>query len=172
MRQTVKTLLLLLCVSSLLGANVATELHATKTSSVTSSTKPPSELIQVGCDNTCCSVDSRARDSCDRCETICCPKRVEGEVKKHCWKVESKLVCIPSFRWPWQLRAPRSPDCGDGCDCGVEGSRCGKVRCVNVLEKHEFTCKKCSYEWEAKCVRSSSRPQNCSQACCPRCGCE
>jgi len=167
-------ILLLLYVISWFGVNAVAKQLATKISSVASSEK---QLIQVGCDNACCSSDSCGGVCC--CEAVCCPQQVEKEVKEHCWKVESKLVCIPSFRWPWQRKTNQSPDCGDGCDCGVEGCRlrcgkvrCGKVRCVNVLEKHETTCKEYSYEWEAKCVRSSSRPRSGSQACCPRCGCE
>ncbi len=99
----------------------------------------------------------------DRCELVCSPKRVEKEVEKHCWLVEPKNVCIPGFRWPWERYRGKTPDCGDGCD-GCDSCCtpvCGKVRCVNTLEKHKTTCEKCGYEWEVQCVRSSKPCRKC-----------
>jgi len=93
---------------------------------------------------------------CTQCEPVCSPRRVKKEEKKHCWKVLPKYVCIPGYKLPWQ-------------SCGTP--RCGRVRCINVLEKHEYKCEKCGYEWEVKMVRTGKK-QCCNRRsnCCPDCG--
>ena len=109
------------------------------------------------CGSGCCGC------SC-RCEPICCPRCVVGEVEKKCWKVECDFVCIPKFRWPWE-RSKKSKGscdaccddgcCGDGCcgeNCCCDLPKCGKVKTINVLEQHKYTCKECGYEWDIKCV--------------------
>jgi hypothetical protein len=116
----------------------------------------------------CCET---ADGSCCCFEPMCCPKCVTEEVEKSCWKVSSELVCIPGFRWPWECR---QGDCkcghgvGDGCVCPP---KCGRVRCVNVLEQHKYTCDQCGYEWEIKCVRSADGC-SCAKGGCPHCGCD
>ncbi len=106
----------------------------------------------------CCDDGNR---NCCR-EPVCCPKCVTQDVEKSCWLVNSELVCIPGFRWPWECR-------DGGCDCGGEGGdgcacppKCGRVRCVNVLEQHKYTCKECGYEWEVKCVRRGNSCNACA----------
>ncbi len=131
-----------------------------------------SKLTLVGCDSSCCA--SGTNSCCgDCCEAVCYPKRVEKEVKKHCWKVESKIVCIPKFRWPWERC---SSSCNSGCDGGSECKReccaplCGRTRCINVLEKDSHQCQECGYEWEIKYIRSKSRAKSGGNRCCPDCG--
>ncbi|MCA9233092.1 MAG: hypothetical protein KDA57_20770 [Planctomycetales bacterium] len=132
---------------------------------------PDLGVIQVGCDDCRCGKNCGGRCCSECCEAVCCPKRVEKEVKKHCWKVEPKLVCIPGFRWPWERCDHKNPGCADGCDCAeCCALPCGRVRCVNVLEKHEYKCQECGYEWEAKCIRSSSQKGSCCGRSCPSCG--
>ena len=98
------------------------------------------------------------------CEPICCPKCFTEEVEKSCWLVKSELVCIPGFRWPWECR---KGDCncgggvGDGCVCPP---KCGRVRCVNVLEQHKYTCEECGYEWEVKCDCHGNNCDTCASA--------
>jgi hypothetical protein len=117
----------------------------------------------------CCELAGKA--SCC-CEPMCCPKCVTEEVEKSCWLVKSELVCIPGFRWPWECRAGDC-DCSrgvsDGCVCPP---KCGRVRCVNVLEQHKYTCEDCGYEWEVKCVRTSGGSCSCTNGRCPGCGCD
>ncbi len=90
---------------------------------------------------------------CSCCEPVCCPKRIEGQEEKSCWKVAGEYVCVPGFRFPW-----------DKC-CGP---KCGWVRCVNVLEEHKYECDTCGYEWEVKyvCTSAGKHRQQCK---CPRC---
>jgi len=126
------------------------------------------QVTPAGCDCTC------PKDSCCCSQSVCCPKVVEKEIKKHCWKVTPELVCIPKFRWPWQQSSAKSPSCGDGCDGGCQSCQpsCGRVRCINVLEKHEYTCKQCGYEWSIKRVCSSNGSCDSAAGCCPDCGCK
>ncbi len=125
-----------------------------------------SQVVPTGCDGgSCCN------DCCT--ESVCCPVRVEVEVKKHCWNVKTENVCIPGFRWPWECNSKvKKPSCGDCCDTGCDSCapRCGRVRCVNVLEKHEYTCKKCGYEWKVKSVCRGNSTCDASNCCCPECG--
>ena len=69
---------------------------------------------------------------------LCEPTPTTEKDKKHCWCIETKDVCIPHIRWPWQ------PCC--------EPPKCGRVRTVKVLKKVEYECEKCGYKWEIKCA--------------------
>lgn len=65
------------------------------------------------------------------------------------------------------------PNC-EKCPCKDPGKpTCGRVRCIKVLEKHDYTCDECGYEWEVKCVRSGRGASRCGKGgcCCPSCGC-
>lgn len=122
-----------------------------------SPTQPDAKVKPAAC--------SEGGSGCCSCrEPLCCPKCVTEEVEKSCWLVKSELVCIPGFRWPWECRAGDC-DCGgevgDGCACPP---KCGRVRCVNVLEQHKYTCKECGYEWEVKCVRRGNNCDTCASA--------
>ncbi len=96
------------------------------------------------------------------CEPVCCPRCVVGEVEKRCWNVKCKNVCIPRFRWPWECRDKSSGGCDADCGCAEDTCcgdgrcgtppKCGRVRTVNTLEQHKYTCKECGYEWDIKCV--------------------
>lgn len=138
------------------------------------------QLQQTAC-HRCGKVKCNCNCSC--CEPVCCPKRVTEKEKKHCWCVKSEFVCIPFFRLPWECcKCPTDCSCKDCCDGGAGcaagcgrgtcGPVCGWVRCINVLEKKEYECEKCGYEWEVKCVRrSGGRCSPCAGGgCCPKCG--
>ncbi len=107
------------------------------------------------------------------CEPVCCPQRVVEKEEKTCWKVSSKFVCIPGFRFPWECcnscgaGSNCCENCGGCCSCGTP--LCGTVRCVNILEQHKYECEKCGYLWEVKCVRTNRDCQRCP-ANCPHCG--
>lgn len=84
---------------------------------------PCCNKTKVGCDNSCC--ESQGCKSCRlHVETL--------KVKKSCFYVECKEICIPPVRFPWQK-----------C-CEL---KCGKVKTVRVLKKHDYTCEKCGYKW-------------------------
>ena len=135
-------------------------------------------VTPVSCTDSCCGGGACSGGNCC-CEAVCCPKRVTEEVKQHCWKVEPELVCIPGFRFQCNWNSPKcgrsgcDTCCGDVCSSGHDNCcppKCGRVRCIHVLEKHEYTCEKCGYEWEAKCVRAS-KACGCRDSCnCPACG--
>ncbi len=55
------------------------------------------------------------------------------EVKKSCYRVECRDVCIPSIRFPWQK-------------C-VDSPRCGKVIRVKVLVDDSRSCPDCKHDW-------------------------
>lgn len=134
-------------------------------------------VTPAGCTDSCCGGgECCVSDCCGSCcgEAVCCPNRVTEEVKKHCWKVKYENVCIPGFRFEcnWVKKRNNGCDCGDTCcssgSCGTP--TCGRVRCIKVLEKHEYTCDKCGYEWEVKCVRSGNNCNGDGGCCCPKCG--
>ncbi len=139
------------------------------------------EVTRASCDDDCCGEESCCSDGCKagHCSTkvVCCPKKITEEVKKHCWNVKKEWICIPSFRfarnWGKDKNSQGDCKCGDSCsgdscsNCGKP--TCGRVRCIKVLEKHEYTCKTCGYEWELKYLREGSvgsRPKRCQ---CPQC---
>lgn len=137
-------------------------------------------VTQVSCGASCgggdCCQGSGCGKCCCCCKAVCCPKCVTEEVKKHCWLVKSELVCIPRFQFNLFANFCKygNNDCGDCCSngcCRCTSPSCGRVRCINVLEKHEYTCKECGYEWDVKCVRTGG-VRCCGERCsCPSCGC-
>ena len=153
------------------------------------------EVHPTGCTDSCCGGGDRCKKSCCDggccngknccCEAVCCPKRITEEVKKNCWLVKPELVCIPGFRFQCNWNRDKScnrGNCYDTCTGGEGGCSkgsccecapptCGRVRCVNVLEKHEYKCEECGYAWEAKCVRTSNGCCRSKGGCnCPSCG--
>ncbi len=100
-------------------------------------------MQQCGCgQNQCdggCRFSRRAKRSCKTC--VQCPQ-CDGEmckleldnskVKKTCFKVEQKAVCIPPVRMPWMKCCPPGTS---------------KTRTINVLKKHSYECPNCSYKW-------------------------
>lgn len=170
----------------------------TSTTSMADPAVTPASCCDSECDKCCdggagcCGKGKSCCSSSCCCEAVCCPKRVTEEVKKHCWLVKPELVCIPGFRFECNWGKSKCSKkggcdrccddlcCGDGCCengtccCNDPGKpTCGRVRCINVLEKHEFKCEECGYEWEVKCVRSGKRRSCCGKrGCnCPSCGC-
>jgi hypothetical protein len=72
------------------------------------------------------------------------------------------------------------PECGDGCcsDCGCRGcceccsccqSRCGYVRCVNVLEENKYEVTRCKCKWEVRRLPCCHDGCGCAVDC-PSCG--
>ncbi len=170
------------------------EQQATPAQTAGTALEQDAQVTPTGCTDACCEPSCSAADGCcgngsgchGSCcgKAVCCPKKVIAEVKKHCWKVTPKMVCIPGFRFQCNWRHPKGSG-GDACcdtctgdDCCSSGSccagappKCGRVRCINVLEKHEYKCEECGYEWEVKCVRSGQgRYRGKRGNCCPGCG--
>ena len=91
---------------------------------------------------------------CPQCH--CEVTKEEGKVKKHCYEVECKQICIPKVRIPWHLLGQAFSngskcDTGD-CDAGDCSQKpCGEVRTIRVLKKKEYECKVCKCKWTAVC---------------------
>ena len=81
---------------------------------------------------------------CPRCHGTCYPTLTKAKETKTCWEVETKTICIPKVRFPWESKC-----CNKGC--GKEGCvppKCGRTKCVNVLVKREYECSTCKYTWD------------------------
>ena len=187
-RITLHLLAISTCFTLALSLQASSESQLAQPLSIVPGTIPATKLVQLverdakvtptGCADSCCG----GADSCCGGKTvsgkaICCPKRTTVEVKKHCWNVKNETICIPGFRFQcnWKKRCKKGCDCGDTCctsstDCDCP-PKCGRVRCIKVLEKHEYTCEQCGYEWEVKSV-STGKDRCCGGSCdCPSCGC-
>jgi hypothetical protein len=98
------------------------------------------------------------RAFCPHCGDACYPTVTKGKETKHCWNVESKAICIPKVRFPWES------NCGKGCggkDCGKENCvppKCGRTKYVNVLIKHEYECSTCKYSWDVAGYKHDQKP--------------
>lgn len=75
---------------------------------------------------------------CPRCKHICKLSVDKEEVDKYCWKIKVEPICIPRIKWPWE------PCCAP--------PKCAKVKYIHVLEKHEYECEKCKYEWTPELI--------------------
>lgn len=85
-----------------------------------------------------------SRAFCPHCGDACYPTVTKGTETKHCWNVDTKAICIPKVRFPWE-----SSCCDKGC--GKDGCvppKCGRTKYVNVLTKHEYECSTCKYSWD------------------------
>jgi len=113
--------------------------------------------------NACCQaklkVGKRATRVCDPDCYECRSDTKQEEVEKHCYNVCAEPICIPKFRWPWECCKKKSRD---GCDCGdcdsccsddsctcCTTAKCGKIRCINKLEKEKYKCDACVTKWKA-----------------------
>jgi hypothetical protein len=107
---------------------------------------------------------------CPRCQGTCELSVSKEEVKKHCWDVECKTICIPRITFPWQKCGDCGTCCGGHCGLGKSGDKdadpdcnldclkaggaqaCGAARCaraktVRTLKKVEYSCPQCKYKW-------------------------
>lgn len=130
-------------------------------------------VITAGCTEL---PQEKSGDNCSaskhRATAMCFPKRVTKDVEETCWKVKQELICIPSFQfnfsWCKKKQAKGNCDEGQTRHSSAGTATCGRVRCINVLEKHKYTCQECGYEWEIKCV--CQEHSDCRKSCrCPKC---
>jgi hypothetical protein len=83
------------------------------------------------------------RVHCPQCSEPCYPTVSKDMEKKHCWCVETKTICIPKIRFPWE----HSSDCCDSKD-GCPPPKCGRTKCVRLLVKKEYECPVCKYNFD------------------------
>ncbi|MCA9173698.1 MAG: hypothetical protein KDB14_04355 [Planctomycetales bacterium] len=104
---------------------------------------------------------------CPHCREVCHPKVSKEEVKKHCWDIDCKKVCVPRVTFPWQICKTQAccgcgdPKCKGGCP---QPARCGRVRTIHVLKKIEYKCEHCKYTWEVDECKCQSG--NCNSGAC------
>lgn len=88
----------------------------------------------------CCSA------KCPNCDYVCEMTIDHSPVKKYCWKVEYKPICIPKITLPWQRGCGACKGGKDGKGCaGCSG--CAKIKYVKVLVKHEYECPSCKCKY-------------------------
>ena len=121
---------------------------------------PAPMVSECGCRKPGCLACLRSRrgsrKACQSCETDCgctqCPK-CEGDickleldnskVKKTCFKVEQKPVCIPPIRFPWMKCCPPGTS---------------KTRLVSKLSTHSYECPNCAYKWSVQKAEKAAAP--------------
>ncbi|MDA1049391.1 MAG: hypothetical protein O3C40_02785 [Planctomycetota bacterium] len=91
------------------------------------------------------------RTFCPHCGEACYPTVTKGKETKHCWNVETKAICIPKVRFPWES------DCGKGNGKDAcPAPNCGRTKYVNVLMKHEYECSTCKYSWDVDSYKNGN----------------
>lgn len=105
-------------------------------------------LSGADCDSQCntCS-------TCPSCSYKCKFEAKQGEVEKHCFNVEEKVICIPKVVFPWQKSC---------CDPCANNGAC--IKKVKVLKKKAYTCPACKYSW-------TPEKTGCNNGCCDT-GCD
>lgn len=122
-----------------------------------------------------CDTCTRVCTSCG--EKVCCTYAKPDKEEKYCWEVECKEICIPAFRWPWEIWAAKNAciaggscdgvNC-DGANCNSCNGACGPIKCgkvivVRKLKKVTYECDTCQYEHRIEC-----RDPNCGcHSCVP-----
>lgn len=133
---------------------------------------------KAGCDS------NGACDTCDDCcDKIICPQPcgyciAEAkcvDVKRTCFNVKCKTICIPAVTLPWEKSGNScGANCCDTCDNGAAGgcnacasTKCGRVISVKVLEKSSRVVgQKIVCNWKhVKCHNCSDCP--CDSDCAP-----
>ena len=119
----------------------------------------PVDSPSCGCSAECDCCPGCGRPCC-ACRDCCYCTTEKEKVKKHCWNVSCEKVCIPPVCMPRCCGCCWLPKwC---CPC----AKC-RVRCISVLEKHEYECEECKCRWEVRSV-----PVNCGDCgCCDCCDC-
>ena len=96
------------------------------------------------------------RAFCPHCGDACYPTVTKGKETKHCWNVETKAICIPKVRFPWEHGC-----CDKGCGKdGCAPPKCGRTKYVDVLMKHEYECSKCEYSWDVDSYKHDNGKSN------------
>ena len=88
---------------------------------------------------------------CPNCHNTCTLSVEKGTVKRECYEVECKQICIPRVTFPWQKKTCCSACGGKGCRDGKSGCcaahTCAKAKSVRVLKKYEYECPACKFHW-------------------------
>jgi len=91
------------------------------------------------------SGEPRCEQAKEACNSNCCSHGCKT-CRLHVETLKVKKHCIPPVRFPWQK-----------C-CEL---KCGKIKTVRVLKKHEYTCEKCGYKWDIENLCGACPTGNC-----------
>ncbi len=96
---------------------------------------------------TCQTAFAGDASCCKQCGETCYPTVTKGTVSKHCWDYQTKTICIPRVRFPWES------SCCDKTKDGCLPAKPGRTKQVKVLVKHEYKCSVCKYSWTPKSAK-------------------
>ncbi|MCD0460252.1 hypothetical protein [Roseiconus lacunae] len=88
--------------------------------------------------------------NCPVCDHVCELKAEKVDEEKTCFKVESKVICIPRVVFPWQKSKRSACASCDACDgqgctsCVHNGAR---LRRICVVKTEKYKCPSCEYTW-------------------------
>lgn len=147
-----------------------------------------SDVRGDGCQNGCCEPDGCARRGvCIRgeCGKVCRATVEPVTEEESCWVVECEEICVPRVVCPWSeggsgltlfncFKNKSSNHCGEACSCGSECSgscgccriapRYGDVRCVRVLNSHDYEVTKYKCNWDLNGSSGSCNCRSCVDA--------
>jgi hypothetical protein len=95
----------------------------------------------------------RQRACCPRCGEVCISTVTVGKEKKYCWEVDTKTICIPKIRFPWE----RDRDSKECCKTGCLAPKSARTKCVKILLKREYECDVCKYRWDVDSKKRRER---------------
>jgi len=82
--------------------------------------------------------------SCPQCGEACYPTVTAETETKRCWDVETKAICIPRVRFPWEKAGKGKGFSNSECPPPT----CGRIKHVNRLMVYEYQCTVCKYTWD------------------------
>lgn len=85
---------------------------------------------------------------CRKCSEPCFPKVSKEKETRYCWDVDTKTICIPRVRFPWEHCS------GKGGKSGCSAPLCGQSKPVKILMKCEYERGVCEYDWEQDQAKS------------------
>lgn len=168
--------------------SVAVCLYVTSTIGVAADPAPPLPWEDTAPAGYTASGDQTARPCCGR--DVCCAKVEKVTEEKSCWTVKCEKICVPSITLPWEkggsgltifscLKKKKCCKSGSGCgesvDCCsgcFEGCcprpKCGRVKCVAVLDSKDYEVTRCECKWEIWRLPSCG----CDSCGCTSCVCD
>ena len=107
----------------------------------------------------------------DSSNKVCEAVPVTKSVKKSCYQVECKEICIPAYTFSlFGGKACKGCEGKDEKNCGrnPNAAKCGRVKTVKVLKKVDAKAgEKCTYEWKIRDGKSCETKKGGSAALTP-----
>ncbi len=145
----------------------------------------------AGCQSGCWGRDGCAIGGlCNHgdCGKVCRATVAPVTEEESCWVVECEKICVPRVVCPWSeggsgltlfncLKHKSSSHCADACPCCGEynggcgcrrlAPRCGDVRCVRVLNSHDYEITRYKCNWDLNSSTDSCNCRSCVDANAP-----